>query len=810
MSYRFLLTILIMLAWGVPVEAVTANLAPGRLLGKLQLDVIPPGGGSSLPLRLVNRLEKGSRLRYQPGSIAKEYRKKGKIALVLVPAATEAKEELHVLSPQPLGKTCEWAVPYAVSIVAVVVGPTGLDQKKVNGLLEQNRDLVPSLARYAEQTGQLEGLLDVLSNWQQNSRTHQDLGAVLSGFAARNALSVPRLDSTAPSEEQAALLLRTLIPALSSYDPLTSERTAAIQQSTGLAAAVAGMFFGAPVGLVAGGAALFQNFRSILFPDCEFRSALAQGDPGQQLALYARPESSKSRTRLAYLWATRVPDQDAPAVAFVSSTVHLPLGLTSLVKIAGSPADLRLLSRTRGWDLVSEAGEERIPCKVEFPSGPQLGAIRIHLCSEHLSAGSYRLEGHWDWDTFQVSGTVQVHPLGDTANAFVSPASCDRFVEGSGVVKVELEGADFQFLESVRLQKPDKPVELSFHLPLGKRAGVQKQVEVEIDTNSIRAGEHSLLLVQSGDHSSAVTIRMHLPHPIIANLPILLNVGEAMQQRELRGTGLDRITGLQTGTARWSLLPPSKDGTRREVSVETLQEAPKGSLLDLKMQVKDLNEPLVIPHAVKVRGPRPRIVNVERSAPNDGTVVLRKGEVAAGAVVSYVVRVENVESMPVVELRCGENGRPLSLRPGEQQGQAKVEAAGDQMLYLALDPAGFGEAGCRLEARVSTEATGTSDPFALGVVVKTPRIDSFSLTDEQAGEGFYAGTLVGEDLQLIQKVGWDSERGYPIHAIPAPIGADFRKQSLRISLPWPAPSPHAPVYIWLRGENEARSTRVGF
>jgi hypothetical protein len=35
-------------------------------------------------------------------------------------------------------------------------------------------------------------------------------------------------------------------------------------------------------------------------------------------------------------------------------------------------------------------------------------------------------------------------------------------------------------------------------------------------------------------------------------------------------------------------------------------------------------------------------------------------------------------------------------------------------------------------------------------------------------------------------------------------------QSLRVVLPWPAPGPHAPLYVWLRGEPQGRKTSVTY
>ena len=43
------------------------------------------------------------------------------------------------------------------------------------------------------------------------------------------------------------------------------------------------------------------------------------------------------------------------------------------------------------------------------------------------------------------------------------------------------------------------------------------------------------------------------------------------------------------------------------------------------------------------------------------------------------------------------------------------------------------------------------------------------------------------------------------HELPAGEGA---KQALRIAMPWPSPTPKAPLFVWLRGETEGRATKV--
>jgi hypothetical protein len=80
--------------------------------------------------------------------------------------------------------------------------------------------------------------------------------------------------------------------------------------------------------------------------------------------------------------------------------------------------------------------------------------------------------------------------------------------------------------------------------------------------------------------------------------------------------------------------------------------------------------------------------------------------------------------------------------------------------------------------------------------------------DDKLGTNLYGGNLTGIDLQIIEKTGWDATTGYPVQGIPTPIPGSSEEQSLKVELPWPPPSPHAPIYVWLRGETTGRLTNV--
>jgi len=154
---------------------------------------------------------------------------------------------------------------------------------------------------------------------------------------------------------------------------------------------------------------------------------------------------------------------------------------------------------------------------------------------------------------------------------------------------------------------------------------------------------------------------------------------------------------------------------------------------------------------------------------------------------------------------------PLVLHPGDRSAGAQLDFAGEDGLFLSVDPGLIGQSGCQLAATITTESTGTSDPLVLGRVIRLPRIEKFALTDEKINSSFYAGNLTGIDLQIIEKTGWDAKNGFPVQGIPTPLpGGTPQEQTLKVELPWPPPSPHAPIYVWLRGENTGRPTDVKY
>ena len=184
------------------------------------------------------------------------------------------------------------------------------------------------------------------------------------------------------------------------------------------------------------------------------------------------------------------------------------------------------------------------------------------------------------------------------------------------------------------------------------------------------------------------------------------------------------------------------------------------------------------------------------------------------AAISFSLLTRNIDQRPALSLTCANDGfvkAPLVLHPGDKTPTAQLDFAGEDGMFLAVDPGIVGQSGCQLTATLSTNSAGSSDPDVLGRVIRLPRIEKFVLSEDKLGPALYSGSLTGIDLQIIEKTGWDAKTGYPVQGIPTPVpGSNPQEQTLKVELPWPPPSPHAPIYVWLRGESEGRLTSAKY
>lgn len=745
-------------------------------------------------------------LQYEPVRIPPAAQKKAEVTLLLAPSG-DPSAGLVALEPEPANESTTWKLPRRVSVVALVYGPQGLSMRKVKSMMEKDQEVLSQLADYADQTSEVGALVEALDTSEQSGA---GMNAALRGFSSRYGVAMPKLDQHAATNEQASALLGALLPAMGALDPLTSPSSAVMQQSAGLAAAVAGLFFGSPVGLAAGGASLFQSMRLMLFPDTEFRSAIAQSASADNLSLCSKNQTGKSHTRVAYLWAHRLPELTRPALSI--PPIHVAIGAKPEVPVHPEQG-AKSVARLRDWRLVAAKGNEAFPVPVTFASSGE--KLELDLSHTKAAPGEYHLQAAWDWDEVTVTGNLFLHPYGNLKAARLTSESRDRLIEGSGVVRLKLVGADFEFLDKLELHRPGMrpapPIDLPFLLPAGKHGGEQDSLDAEVDTSKLPAGQYRLLLAQSAAPPAELPVTVLPPNPRIQNLPLRANVGEAQQTLELRGSGLDRIEKIGSDAGQVDL-SPSQSGDEREIVIHLASKAKQADRFGLQLKVQGLESPLTVSDAIEVRGPRPRITSARKSYPPDFGLALNDEELPVGAPASFSLSAANAGSAPLVEVSCASSAelrQRLRLAAGDRSGGARLDQAGEGTLFLSLDPGTVGRSGCLMQARVLT-SDGASEAYTLGRVLRVPRIEQFTLTDQKIGEDKYAGLLKGEDLDTIEQAGWDPSHPVPVQGIPIPVAAEPQKQSLKIALPWPAPAPHAPVYVWLRGENKGRATGVKY
>lgn len=787
---------------GTAAAALPPGCSGSASLGSFRLLVGPFSKGSPLPLKAVAEIPGGSRLIWSPLRLITQASNNAEVTAVLVPSSDG---DLITLEPRKAAAATEWQLPERPQVIALLFGPEGLSEGKIKSLVTRNRELLRELADYAEQSSEVESLVQQLANAEQSGSSAD---SVLKGFSSQYGVTAPKLDTKASSDEQAALLLKTFLPASNAYDPLAA-KNAQVQQSGGLAASVAGMFFGNPVALAAGGAALFTNLKTALFPGTDFRSAFAQFNGSDGMALCTKNLAPKSKTRNAYLWAYRVPEVKKPSVS-IEGTPHVPLGSKSTITVKfGDTTTGKGLSLARDWRFTPVSGGASVAVDVRPVAADSL---EIDLSKAKLAPGEYQLAATWDWEPLPVSGVLDLRPYDRFTHVTLAPGEHDKLVEGNGTVAVKLTGADFEFLEKVSLESSEpnaKPIDVSFTLPAGKRAGPQDSVIVRLET--AKPGSDRLLLAQSDGEPHEVPVTILPPDPKISNLPIRLNLGEAREAIHLQGSGLERIEAVSSEAGAISGRP---HGHGWSGTVAPNDGLAKGQTFSLQLKVQGLDKPVTVPEAIEIVGPRPKIRGTQKSVAGALGIEIGADELPAGTAAGLVLNVEHLDegSRPRLELRCaaGDLRQPLALSPGEPSGGASLTFAGPGVLFLSVDPGAVGYAGCRVAATISVEPEGRSDPFVLGRVIRIPRLDKFTLTSQKIGDSSYAGILEGRDLDVIDKAGWDAAHGVPVESIPTPLPGDPAHQSLQVMLPWPAPSPHAPLYVWLRGEAAGRKTAVAY
>ena len=789
--------------------AVPLNCPAGLPLGDLRLKVQGDPSLAALPLRSINRLEEGDTVFYSPVKLRLNP-KGGKVALVVAPAPPRPGDpvskdlpRVSVLRPIDAEKPGQWKMPFRVGVAALVYGPEGLNAKRVKEFLTSDDDLIAQLADYAQKTAQTEALISAISSGTPLNPTQVD--AALNGMGTQ--AGIGDMDRTLPKDQQLGIMLARVNPALAAADPVAPDLSVRTAAAASVATAVAGLFFGSPVGLAAGGTVLAMNLRTMLFPGTEFRSTFAQVTTPQSpdLDLCGKREPPRPRTKIAYLWAVRIPNEKAPALT-VAAVDHLPRGADGTLTITG---DDKLVNRAHAWKLIDLATKREFPVTVRSAVGKNL--LEVDLSGTKVEPGVYQLQAMWDWDKMALTGAVYVTPLDSLANARISPESQDGIREEKGRTAVQAEGADFEFVKMAAIQKTGDlfhpPAPVPFSLPQGSGHGPQERLSFEVDTADLPAGDYTVFLTQIGGKTQAVPMKILPPAPKIQNAPLSVNLTDEWQPVTLKGENLDRLARLESDHATFQL--GAVRGGEREARVRLSAAAKEGQVTDLLAFAQDVSKPEIMAGAVRVNGPVPKIVDAQVSLPPQNNIPLKQGELPAGGFVSVSLSVSNAGPDAKVHLRCAKSSAgEILLRVGEKSGSGSVQALSPDNLFVSFDPGGW-QAGCEVGASLENGAGGLSKSFPLGRVIRVPHVDSFELTEEKSGDN-YVGKLTGTDLENIAQVGWLAGHGIPVAGLPVPVGGDSRKQVLQIALPWPPPSPHAPLYVWFRGETDGRETRIHY
>jgi hypothetical protein len=769
------------------------------------MDLLVQAGDRRLPFRTINRLSENDKLLYAPVLRGKEKRP-GEVALVLVPERRKpGQEDILVTEPKPADRREEWTMTQTISLAALVYGPAGLNRKKVAKFLSQDEVLIAQLADYADKTAQAQQLVATLSDAASSPAS---VNAALSGFASQYGFAV-QVDRNAPVSAQAETVFAAMNPQLAVYNPLASSTAQRIGQTASLAAMAGTLFFGSPIGLAAGGTATLLDLRAIAFPDTQFRASFAQPLPASPsgVNLCGQQGPLPPHTRVAYIWASRVPNIPAPAIRIGDTNFILATGKTPL-PVDVPEAGWKYLDRIREWSLVN--GQQK-GAAIPVAKLANQKSLELDLSKAQVPPGEYSLTGLWDWSPVKAAGTVHVVPLSDFKTAHLDPVSQDRLLAGSGKVPVTLTGADFEFTTKVELQKLNDefatPEAVRFLLPKGLRAGPQDRMDVLIATQELLPGSYELLISQPDDKKHPVEFQVLPNPPRIDNLPIIVNQGSAPQHFMLKGERLGLITKLEAPGAVLNLSPAAPNQTERSLTVE-LKSAPQpGTALTVKTYLQDRSAPGTLPGALEITGPLPVIVSSKLSLPTGMAIGLRSDEFPAGYTLNAMLDVKNLERRGILRLACADGaGDPAPLRIGEQTARWNLQQLSPDQLFLAFDTSAL-PAGCSLQATIDNGRAGSSQPFALAHILRIPQVDSFTVDANQLPNGTRRYQLTGRNLEMVQKLGWDDSNGVDVSSLPVPLSGPGLRQSIDIDLADPA-NPDATLSIWLRGDRQGRATTI--
>lgn len=206
---------------------------------------------------------------------------------------------------------------------------------------------------------------------------------------------------------------------------------------------------------------------------------------------------------------------------------------------------------------------------------------------------------------------------------------------------------------------------LQFVLAQGRRAGVQRQMSVEVDALAIHAGQYLLALQQADGKPQELPVTVMPTEVRIDNLPLRLSNGS--QRIVLRGAGLDRLRALEIPGAEVTLEAAGANAAER-VAVVQVRNGRKGDKVEGFYQVEGSDQKRKLVGAVQMLG-QTADQRVKASPAADLTVAVKEGEVASGSFTSFSLQVEGDDPVGFV-LAC--NGAETKLRLGAREAWGSV------------------------------------------------------------------------------------------------------------------------------------------
>jgi hypothetical protein len=292
----------------------------------------------------------------------------------------------------------------------------------------------------------------------------------------------------------------------------------------------------------------------------------------------------------------------------------------------------------------------------------------------------------------------------------------------------------------------------------------------------------------------------------VTNFPILVNQGVSTQHFILKGERLQDLARLEAQGAKLELGDVSGNGAERSITVQFASNMKPGTSLPVTEYLQDRAAPETIAGGLQITGPLPVITSSRLSLPAGLTIAMQPNEFPAGSTLTAVLDVKNIERKSLLHLTCADDPSPRSsLQIGEQNPASSLQQLSPDQLFLSYTTAAL-PAGCELEAVIDNGRNGKSQPFQLAKIVLMPQIDSFTPNGPDAAHPT-SYTLIGKNLEMIQKVGWDPTNGIEVPNLPTPMRGEGQNQSLSVNLPAP-PNNEGCLFLWLRGDTSGRATTI--